>query len=111
MRLRDDQVGNLIHWSQTKQVSLAKPKFCIFWPFDFSAIRKPLVNRIYWGSAYTGDSAELRSLLSGGKTAPSWKELPLPPTYTSSGRIMAEELHKNSSTIEEAEGSKGGEEQ
>ena len=42
VRLRDDQVGNLIHWSQTKQESLAKPKFCIFWPFDFSAIRKPL---------------------------------------------------------------------
>lgn len=68
---------------------LPKVKLALYWPFDFTTQGKLLALRSTWSPAYDGGWSDIRRL-KGGKEIPSWKELPLPPTHTSSGMIMVQ---------------------
>ena len=94
IRLRDDQIGLLTHWVQTKRDTIQKPKLNLLWPHDLSTAGKPLNFSVNWGPAHDGEGLE-KSKLAGDRKVPTWKELPLHATFTSSGKFKVEELHKN----------------
>lgn len=98
MRLQDAQVGALAHWVSTSRGSLTRLKLGQLWPWDFDGQGKISGRRDSWGEAYDdcgGDGADKemeKKKLGGGKKVPAWTDAGLPLSYTSSHRIMVEEL-------------------
>ena len=91
-RLRNDQVGHLLQWIEDKNsVSLPQFKANHYWPFDIAretgsgAVR----TRTRWGKAYDGKGNH--GNLSGGPNLPTFMDVGLPLTYTSSGKAMCRE--------------------
>ena len=89
VRLRDDQVGSLWRWVQHKR----SKKFPLsrlgqYWPADFTS-RDINNTRKSWGPAFDGQPNEGREdSLVGGDGSPTYVDQGLPPTYTSSLKIM-----------------------
>ena len=92
VRLHDDQVGHLAHWAASSRNSIARIKLAQNWPWDFDPQGKISSKRDSWGAEYNGPGTETIKGLSGGKKTPAWTDPGLPPTYTSSNKIMTREL-------------------
>ena len=92
VRLQDDQVGHLAHWAVSSRDSIARHKLTQNWPWDFDGQGKIWAKRDSWGAGYSGPGKETGKGLSGGKKVPAWTDPGLPPTYTSSHKVMTREL-------------------
>lgn len=92
VRLQDDQVGHLVFWVGTSRSSITRLKLGQVWPWDFDMQGKISSRRDNWGAEYSGCGKERGKGLGGGKKVPTWTDPGLPPTYTSSHKVMAGEL-------------------
>lgn len=119
VRLRDDQVGHLIHWVFSKGSGFPQTNLHRYWSVDFTASLQIATLRDSWGPAYTTTAGETPSArtegrLSGGGSPLSYVDPGLPPTNTSSERIMimAPEPSTTSSSVKrplsETDGEDGG---
>ena len=101
VRLRDDQVGHLDNWIRTKKATISRAQVYSLWPWDFGRDSRITVlkNRDSWGPSYDYLDAEfVPKGLTGNasRKTPRYLQIPLPLTYTSSGKIMAPDAHKES---------------
>ena len=94
VRLQDDQVGHLAHWAASSRNSIARIKLSQNWPWDFDSCGKISSRRDSWGPEYAGPYKDTTTGkgLNGGKKVPAWIDPGLPPTYTSSHKVMTREL-------------------
>lgn len=92
VRLQDDQVGHLVFWVGTSRSSITRLKLGQVWPWDFDVHGKISSRRDSWGAEYNGCGTERGKGLGGGTKVPTWTDAGLPLTYTSSHKVMAEEL-------------------
>ena len=103
VRLHDDQVGHLASWVteqvghlpswfEVNRASMTHTKLGQYWPWDFDFHGRISPRRDSWGAEYI-DNPEMREQgLGGGKEVPSWTDLGLPLTYTSSHKVMTNEI-------------------
>ena len=92
VRLQDNQVGHLAHWAASSRNSIARTKLAQNWPWDFDPQGKISSKRDSWGAEYDGPGKETIKGLGGGKKTPVWTDPGLPPTFTSSNKIMTREF-------------------
>lgn len=85
VRLRDDQAGELLEWlDDSTQKSLPRYRVSQYWPRDFNEKKAWFVSgRESWGKPHKG-----KFPLPGGPPMPSYIDMGLPPTFTSSGKAM-----------------------
>jgi len=89
VRLRDDQVGHLAHYARSIHKSIAVRKLGLCWSWDFDSTGKILPSRDNYGPAYAGPCSDPGvTTLRGGPPLPAYIDPCLPPTYTSSDKIM-----------------------
>lgn len=89
VRLRDDQVGHLSHFARSSRKSIPVQKLGLWWSWDFDAGGKILSSRDNWGQPYVGPCTDPgKTTLRGGRGLPTYVDPCLPPTYTSSDKIM-----------------------
>ena len=90
VRLRTDQAYALKEWAKSKREGvLTKGKLFVYWPYEFTSEGRLREGRVNWGPRCTANGY--------GKTVdgePSHDPLPLPLTYTSSGRVMYRDLER-----------------
>ena len=103
VRLQDDQVGHLASWVtdqvdhlpswfEVNSASMTHTKLGQYWPWDFDFHGRISPRRDSWGAEYIGNPEIREQGLGGGKEVPSWTDPGLPLTYTSSHRIMTNEV-------------------
>ena len=84
VRLRDDQVGELLEWlDDSTQKTLSRTRVNQCWPHDIAAKAWFVPGRESWGKPSEGKFA-----LPGGPAMPSYIDMGLPPTFMSSGKAM-----------------------
>lgn len=89
VRLRDDQVGHLARFARSSHKAIPVRKLGLWWSWDFDLVGKILPNRSNWGPAYVEQSSDPGKMsLRGGPPLPIYVDPCLPPTYTSSDKIM-----------------------
>ena len=88
VRLRDDQAGELIEWlDDPSQKNLPRYRVSQYWPHDITKEKAWFVSgRESWGKPHKG-----KLPLPGGSPMPSYIDMGLPPTFTSSGKAMRPE--------------------
>ncbi|KAL8795302.1 MAG: hypothetical protein Q9195_002172 [Heterodermia aff. obscurata] len=87
VRLRDDQVGDLLEWlDDSTQKTLPRYRVNQCWPHDISTKAWFVPGRESWGRPHKG-----KFPLPGGPTVPSYIDMGLPPTFMSSGKAMRRE--------------------
>ena len=101
VRLRDDQVGHLLNWITTERNTIPKKDLFQYWPWDFVNGSNVTIMRARdsWGPAYNHEGDEPGPKRLTGNTShkpPRYVKLPLPLTYTSSGKLMVKDLSKGS---------------
>ena len=85
-RLRNDQVGHLVEWiNDRSRVSITLVNASAYWPYDMNG-HGAASRRDRWGKAYNGKLT--MPLLIGGPTLPTYINMGLPLTWTSSGKAM-----------------------
>ena len=86
-RLRNDQVGHLVEWiNDRSRVSITPANAYLYWPCDLTGQGGASSKRDRWGKTYAGKPA--KPLLAGGPALPTYTDMGLPPTWTSSGKAM-----------------------
>ena len=90
-RLRNDQVGHLVEWiNDRSRVSITPANANLYWPYDLTGSGGAASKRDRWGKAYADKSTKYpsKTLLTGGPALPTYIDMGLPLTWTSSGKAM-----------------------
>ena len=83
VRLRTDQAIALQSYVLANLSIIGLNKLHVYWPCDFFRDGALLVGRTDWGSYWVGEK-----LTKGAQHTPSWIQIPLSRTFTSSSKFM-----------------------
>lgn len=93
-RLRNDQVGHVVEWINDRaRVSITPANANQYWPYDLTGHGGAASKRDRWGKPYTGKTGTL--LFYGGPALPTYIDMGLPLTWTSSGKAMCPDAGKS----------------